>query len=188
MTPQPPALAYTEAVISTAPFVVRRRVLFGDCDPGGVVYTPRFAEYVVWAAHHFLAHRLGGPAVRQLVALGILPPARALSLEFLRPLAWDDDVDLRVEVADLGHRAFTLAVTGTDATSATAFTARLTLVTVSPETRQAVELPSALRRALEADRVSPADPQGASPGAANHTPDHTPGPDIVEMSGPGDDI
>ena len=31
----------SEALISRAPVIVRRRVKWGECDPAGVVYTPR---------------------------------------------------------------------------------------------------------------------------------------------------
>lgn len=37
----------TEHVLSQLPFVVRRRVKWGECDPAGVVYTVTFSEYVI---------------------------------------------------------------------------------------------------------------------------------------------
>ncbi len=41
----------TEAVLADTPFVVRRRVKWGECDPAGVVYTPSFSEYVACETH-----------------------------------------------------------------------------------------------------------------------------------------
>jgi acyl-CoA thioesterase FadM len=35
------------------PFKTTRTILFGDCDPGGVIYTPRVAHFVVEATHEF---------------------------------------------------------------------------------------------------------------------------------------
>ena len=36
-------------------FVIRRRIRFGDCDPGGVIYTPRLSYLIVEAVLDFLA-------------------------------------------------------------------------------------------------------------------------------------
>ena len=36
-----------EHVVSRVPFVVRRKVRWSDCDPAGVVFTGKFAEYVL---------------------------------------------------------------------------------------------------------------------------------------------
>lgn len=139
------------------PFKTRRVILFGDCDPGGIVYTPRIAHFVVEAGLEFLSHALGGPAARRLFAMGILPPARALSMEFLRPMAWDDVIDLEVSVEKLAEHSFTLLVAAFDAAGDPTFRATLTQVTVSPETRRPVPLPAELRAALDRTRAGRAD-------------------------------
>jgi len=128
-------------------FVVRRRILFGDCDPGGIVYTPRFAHFAVEAGLAFVSARLGAPAERRMRELGVLPPARAFSLEFLRMLSWDDEIDIEVAVAELGTTSYTLAIEGRHR-GETAFLARITQVCVSPETRRPAPIPEPLRAAL----------------------------------------
>lgn len=57
-------------------FVHRRRILFGDCDPGGIMYTPRVTHFVIEASLDFLSDRLGGPAERRMFEMGVAPPAR----------------------------------------------------------------------------------------------------------------
>lgn len=131
------------------PFQTSRVILFGDCDPGGVVYTPRIAHFVVEACLDFLSHALGGPAARRLFALGILPPARALSIEFLHPMVWDEVIAIEVVVERLGEHSFTLAVDAANAEGTRTFRATITQVTISPETRRPVPLPLELRTALE---------------------------------------
>jgi acyl-CoA thioesterase FadM len=130
-------------------FQTSRVILFGDCDPGGVVYTPRIAHFVVEACLDFLSHALGGPAARRLFALGILPPARALSIEFLHPMVWDEVIAIEVVVERLGEHSFTLAVDAANAEGTRTFRASITQVTISPETRRPVPLPLELRTALE---------------------------------------
>lgn len=128
-------------------FVVRRRILFGDCDPGGIVYTPRFAHFAVEAGLDFLGQRLGAPVERTLFELGVGPPARAFSMEFLRMLRWDDELELEVSVAAVGTTSFTLEIEGRHL-GETAFRARITQVCVNMQDQRAVEMPERLRRAL----------------------------------------
>lgn len=135
------------------PFRTRRVILFGDCDPGGVVYTPRVAHFAVEAGLEFLSDALGGPAARRLFAMGILPPARALSIEFLHPMAWDDAIDIDVAVEKIGEHSFTLSMLASNGEGRHTFRAAITQVAVSPETRRPVPLPSELRAALDKARV-----------------------------------
>lgn len=134
------------------PYRTRRVILFGDCDPGGVVYTPRIAHFVVEAGLDFLSHALGGPAARRLFAMGILPPARALSIEFLHPMAWDDAIDIEVSVDKIGEHSFALLVCAFNAAGDNTFRATITQVTISPETRRPVPLPAELKAALDGAR------------------------------------
>ena len=76
------------------PFTTTRTILFGDCDPAGIVYTPRIAYFVIEAIHEFLSDRLGGEGLRKVFAMGILPPARALSIEFLSSMTWDEVISI----------------------------------------------------------------------------------------------
>lgn len=134
-------------------FRTNRVILFGDCDPGGVIYSPRVAHFVVEAGLDFLSHALGGPAARQLFAMGILPPARALSIEFLYPMTWDEVIDIEVSVEKIGEHSFTLLVGATNADGNGTFRGSITQVTISPETRRPVPLPPELRDALERTRT-----------------------------------
>ena len=120
---------------------------FGDCDPGGVLYTPRIGYFVVEAVLDFLTDRLAGPAERRILDLGVLPPARALSVEFLKPMAWDDELEIHVEVTEIRTHAIAYSVVGY-LSGDKAFVAELTQVCISPQTRRPVAVPAALRNAL----------------------------------------
>jgi len=137
-------------------FRTSRVILFGDCDPGGVIYSPRVAHFVVEAGLDFLSEALGGPAARRLFSMGILPPARALSIEFLHPMTWDEKIDIEVSIERLGEHSFTLRVSASNADGHATFRGTITQVTISPETRRPVPLPVALRSALEHRRSSEA--------------------------------
>lgn len=129
-------------------FRIQRTVLFGDCDPGGVIYTPRVAHYVVEALLEFQAHLLGGPAARELFAMGVRPPARSLHIDFLALLTYDDQIQLEVSCIEVGTTSFTCQVEATRQDHQVAFRARLTQVCISPESKRPVALPDKLRAAL----------------------------------------
>ncbi len=134
------------------PFQTSRVILFGDCDPGGVVYTPRIAHFVVEAGLEFLSAVLAGPAARRIMSMGILPPARALSIEFLHPMVWDQRIDIEVSVKHIGEHSYSMQLDAFDVHRTATFRATLTQVCVSPDTKRPVVVPAELRAALEAAR------------------------------------
>ncbi|WLQ16357.1 thioesterase family protein [Hahella aquimaris] len=129
-------------------FTTQRRILFGDCDPAGIVYTPRISYFVIEAVHDFLTYKLGAPGVREILAMDILPPARALSIEFLAPMAWDDVIDIAVSCKELTTTSFSFLVEARNHANEVTFRSTLTQVAVSPESKRPVPLPERLREAL----------------------------------------
>ncbi len=129
-------------------FTLKRRVRFGDCDPGGVLYTPNIGFYVVESIQAFMDHLLMAPFERAVLDLGVLPPARKLSVEFLSFMKWDDELDISVYVKAIGTTSYTL---GVDASclGTPVFTAEFTQVCVDPNTRRPVPIPALLKSALE---------------------------------------
>ncbi|WDD97051.1 acyl-CoA thioesterase [Thalassomonas actiniarum] len=125
---------------------IKRKVRFGDCDPGGIVYTPRFADFAIEAVDSALAvlfERKGG--ISALMNFGIMPPARSLSFEFLHPVTWDDELSIKVSVDEIRLHAFCFLIEGYLADNTLAFSARLTQVCVSPETKKTVKIPEMLK-------------------------------------------
>ena len=139
----------TEHVSSNVPFVVRRRVKWGECDPAGVVYTPVFAEYVISAAELFYGSLFEGIAPRIRDEHRFDTPSRALAFDFRRALWPGEDFDMRFAVAAINSRTYTLEITARTPSAEEVFVARLTPVCVARGERRAIELPTALRSRLE---------------------------------------
>ena len=152
---------------------LQRTVLFGDCDPEGIVYTPRFSYFAVEAIQDALTiwlddhpheanqesnsktHKSGG--LRKLMGYDILPPARAFNLEFHHPVTWDDELSINVSVDKITERSFSFKVEAKLANSRIsseqnilAFTAHLTQVCMSRETNKSIPLPLKLKQRLSA--------------------------------------
>lgn len=129
-------------------FTTTRTILFGDCDPAGIVYTPRITYFTIEAVNGFLTHVLGAPAIREILAMGILPPARALSIEFLAPMSWDEVINIEVSCKELTITSFTFLVEALNSANEVTFRSTLTQVSISPESKRPVPLPQVLREAL----------------------------------------
>ena len=145
-----PPQEYTEALISKCPVVVQRRVLWGECDPAAVVYTPRFTDYVVSARDWFMHSGIGFHDRPHPLRNGPAFPARAISMEFFSTLAADDIFDMTVLVSGTTNRTFTVDVTAQHVAGArAAFAARMTSVCIDSGGGQAIPIPEHVRAALE---------------------------------------
>ncbi|MGV8546757.1 acyl-CoA thioesterase, partial [Pseudomonas aeruginosa] len=82
---------------------------------------------------------LGGPGLRTPLGFRILPLARAFSLEFLHPVTWDDELTMQVCVYNVGTHSFSFSVQVRLSPDVVAFTASLSQVCVSPDTREVME-------------------------------------------------
>lgn len=133
-------------------FSVRRRIRWGECDPAGVVYTPRFGDYVVEAYHDFLEQLIGAPLQKALIDHDLGTPAKELRILFQHSVWPDQVIDLQVRVKDVRRRSFDIAIDAFDEEGRTVFTATLGLVCVHHDVRQSREIPPSLRELLCAHR------------------------------------
>jgi acyl-CoA thioester hydrolase len=136
----------TEYVSSFAPFTVRRRVRFGECDPAGVVYTVRFSDYAVSAMELFLAELLQARRAQQAEIYGVDMPLKALRFTFSRALRCDDEFAMAVTIGDIRERTFDLNITARSDAGAELFEAVLSPICIHPSgERRSVLIPPAMR-------------------------------------------
>lgn len=141
----------TEYVLSTSPFVVRRRVRWGECDPAGVVYTGRFVDYLISAVSLFQDHVFSGFSEGYRKSLGIETPCKALSMVFSGAL-WPNDVfDMQVRVGSIRNTSYDVCVEATRADGSAAFSATFSPICIPGTERRAVPIPAEMRARLEAD-------------------------------------
>jgi len=147
-----------EQLLSLQPFVLRRRVTWGECDAAGVVYTPRFGDFTADTSQCFLGHVLGGDGFmggKDRHQIGT--PCKALSFVFHASLRPDDCVDLQVRVGRIGRTTFELLVSGRKPDGTAVFDSSTTLIVVAPGTRNAIRVPDSVRASLQAHIDLPAE-------------------------------
>jgi len=129
-------------------FVEKRTILFGECDPAGILYTPRICEYIVEGALRFLSACLGEPFERYMFAKDLTLPARNLTVDFLRPLTWDDEIEIRAGLLEMRTHSYTVQISAFDASGNAAFSGRITQVCVGHKSRRVEAVPDNFRAGL----------------------------------------
>jgi YbgC/YbaW family acyl-CoA thioester hydrolase len=132
------------------PFRTTRRVEFADTDMAGIVHFANFFRYMEAAEVEFL--RSLGLSVKmtwQGESLGF--PRVAASCDYLRPVTFEDVLDVTVRVQRVGRKSVTYAFEFTKAGEAVA-RGQVTSVCVrmhADRSFESVELPAEVRARLE---------------------------------------
>jgi YbgC/YbaW family acyl-CoA thioester hydrolase len=90
----------------TAPFRTSRRIEFADTDMAGIVHFANFFRFMESAEVEFLRSRgLSGALRREGHRLGF--PRVSASCDYLRPIRFEDVVDIVVEIGNIGRKSVT---------------------------------------------------------------------------------
>jgi acyl-CoA thioester hydrolase len=85
----------------SAPFRHRMRVRFNECDPQGAVFNANYLTYFDIAITELWREALGG--WQQMLADGVdVVPAEA-RVQYLAPLRFDEEFDVRISITKLGN-------------------------------------------------------------------------------------
>ncbi|MDH2052727.1 acyl-CoA thioesterase [Achromobacter marplatensis] len=136
----------TEMVLTTAPFVVRREVRWGDCDPAGVVYTGRFPDYVLGAVALYTGHL--GEGCRLGDAHGVGTPCRAMSFDFVGTLWPGDLIFIECRLGALRTRSFDIELEARRPDGSAVFSAVFSPICVRQDERIGTPVPASLRAVL----------------------------------------
>lgn len=144
----------TEYVLSERPFIVRRTVRWGDCDPAGVVYTGRFTDYLLGAVGLFTAHIAGGRHLGKAYGVGL--PCKAMRFEFIGTLWPDDVIDITCAIEAIRTRSFDIRCLARRPDGAPIFDAMFSPICVRLDERIGTPIPDLLRAALTCHMASAA--------------------------------
>jgi 4-hydroxybenzoyl-CoA thioesterase len=140
--------AWTGATPPNA-FTSRQRVRYAHCDPGGIVYFPRFFSMFDAALEDWLSEGLDCPLGGDLVAKrNLRTPSLVIGAEFLRACRLGELLDFDLWPTQIGRSSFQLALSG-KAGNEERLRAAWTLCLVSRETWKSVPIPDDLRARME---------------------------------------
>ena len=130
-------------------FCSRQLVRYFHCDPGGIVYFPRFFEMFNAVLEDWFAEALDCPWGTDLMGARRLSiPTLAIRAEFLRASRLGETLDFTLWPTHLGRSSIGLALIGS-AEGAERLRAIWTICTASREAFRSVPIPDDLRRRMQ---------------------------------------
>jgi acyl-CoA thioester hydrolase len=90
------------------PFVHELRVRYGECDPQGIVFNANYLLYFDVAFTEMWREAVG--PWQEMVSQGIDAVVGETHLSFRTPARFDDELQLRVQIARLGRTALTTEI------------------------------------------------------------------------------
>jgi len=131
------------------PFRTTRIVEFGDTDMAGIVHFAQFFHYMEAAEHAFL-RSLGISVVMDWEGVPLGLPRVSASCDYLRPVRFADEIEIRVLVRRLGRSSVTYAfdvLKGEEPVARGQITA-VFCRHVPGQTLEAIEMPAPIRAKL----------------------------------------
>ncbi|MCC6209735.1 MAG: acyl-CoA thioesterase [Burkholderiales bacterium] len=122
-------------------------IRFHHCDPGGIVYFPRFFDFIQATVEDWCDQAVEGPFETELLKKRLGLPVLATQCEFFRPSKIGDRLEIDLAVARLGRSTLDLRLRGS-AGGEERFQARHLIAMISLESRRSVPLTDALRTRL----------------------------------------
>jgi acyl-CoA thioester hydrolase len=124
----------------------RLRVRYNECDPQGVVFNAQYFVYFDVILTEFLRETIGPHESEGRRAANLVVAAAAA--RYLGPAGFDDQLDLKLEVARLGTTSLATGIVVKHG-SRTVAEGKMRHVFVDPATRSKRPIPRAVRAALE---------------------------------------
>lgn len=112
-------------------FNVTRRVSWGDCDPAGIIYTPRVLDYAMETLEAWNREVLGVPWIKLNREMSMGMPTVRAELDFLAAPAPDEDVVTELRVEQVGRSSITFLITGDDGNGRAFFRVKVTSCLIS---------------------------------------------------------
>ncbi len=136
----------------TRPFTLTRRVRWGDCDPAGIIYTPRVLDYAMEIMESWYREVVGVPWLRLNREMSMGAPTVRVELDFLDAPAPDQELLLELLVEDLGRSSITFRVSGRDRAGKVYFRAKLVSCFISRPAFKPIAIPPEFRDRIQAYR------------------------------------
>ena len=127
--------------------VFAREVLvrFGDCDPAGIVFYPRYFEMFNNLVEDWCAHGLGTSFRELHQERGLGLPTVGIQTDFVAPSRLGDVLHAELQVEKLGGASLTVAIRLMGEDYAVRVRASLVLVLMELNTMRATRIPDAMR-------------------------------------------
>lgn len=125
----------------------RAKVRFADVDPAGIVFYPRYFELLNAAIEDWFEEALGLSFAEMHLRMDLGVPTVKLECDFSAPSFLGDEIDVDLDVLELGRSSCTLAFRMSDGDSER-LSGRIVLVCMHLKQRNAVAWPENVRKRM----------------------------------------
>ena len=131
--------------------IVKRRVQWGELDALGIVFYPRFYEWMDEASHIFF-EKIGLNLVELLNKRNIIFALVETGARFIKPARYHDEVQIFSYLKEIGEKTLVMAheirLSEDNALLVEGYEKRICLMQVSPHNLKAVSFPEEMRQIL----------------------------------------
>ena len=138
----------------TIPFTTRRRILWGDSDPAGILYTPRVFHYALETVEEWLIEMFGYTSMTLRDNLKIDTPTVKMSCEFMYPMKTSEYIDISLEIKKLGKASLNYVFDGFDSKKNHCFHVDQVVCFVDVDSFKAIPISIEFRKKIEAYQLS----------------------------------
>lgn len=123
-------------------------VRFGDCDPAGIVFYPRYFEMFNNLVEEWCAHGLGTSFRELVMERGIGLPTVSIQTDFVATSTLGDNLSAQLSVLKVGSSSLTLMVRLLGAGGDERVRARMVLVLMDMKKACAIRIPDLMRERI----------------------------------------
>lgn len=130
-------------------YTVKRRVSWGDCDPAGILYTPRVFDFCTQAIECWYAEVIEADWATMVRDKRGSPTVHA-SCDYLKPMVPGLEVAITLRIDKLGDTSITFGLEGGDDRGTIYFRAKYVSCIIDFTEDRAIEIPSDWRLKMQA--------------------------------------
>jgi 4-hydroxybenzoyl-CoA thioesterase len=136
--------------METKTFCVEITVRFGDCDPAGIVFYPRYFEMFNGVVEDWCARELGMSFREMHLQQGIGFPVVHIETDFTAPSELGEVLRAELTIEKIGGASMVVMIRLCGPQGGERVRAKLVLVAMNLRERRAIQIPQALRERIAA--------------------------------------
>jgi 4-hydroxybenzoyl-CoA thioesterase len=134
------------------PLALNHRVVWGDCDPAGIIYTPRVLDYAMETLEKWYVEVLQVPWMKLNREMDMGAPTVRAEIDFLDAPAPGDEIVSELRVEAVGGSSVTYMVAGHDGGERQFYRCKIISCFVARPEFRATPVPDSFRERIDAYR------------------------------------
>lgn len=131
------------------PMAYRRRIAWGDCDPAGIIYTPRVLDIAMETLERWYVDVLNAPWYELNHDMKMGSPTVRCEIDFIAAPKPDEEIASSIEVEAVGNSSATYVVTGRDGDGHPYFRCKIVSCFIKRPEFTAAPIPNDIRKRME---------------------------------------